>query len=514
MTSFSLTETWKTIAPTEVRPIVRRTKIVCTLGPATTDSETIFELAAAGMDVARLNFSHGSHDEHLDRLRSVRAAQERVGRPIAVLADLCGPKIRVAGLREPVTVAVGDALVLTDPEHAQAGELGVTFAALLAEAVAPGDEVLIDDGRIRARAEGSDGMRLLCRVEVGGTIAPSKGVNLPSTSLPIPALTEKDRADLEFALAAGADYVALSFVRTADDIAELRDLIDAAGSPARIVAKIEKAEAVANLDAIVEASDAVMVARGDLGVEIGVVQVPLVQKQIIERAREAGRAVITATQMLESMIHEPEPTRAEVSDVANAIIDGTSAVMLSAETAAGAFPLRAVAVMDSIARSVEPTLRYERRVGPSDDVAEILTHGACDLADDVGAAVIAVSTTTGATARLVSRFRPQGPIVASSPSAAVLQQLALEWAVVPLRVEEPRSIEAGWTDIIGGVVGRGLAQAGDTIVLTGRANVPSGGSTNHVFLHRIEEGGGASAGVERLSRRLLARATREAVAGG
>jgi pyruvate kinase len=224
--------------------------------------------------------------------------------------------------------------------------------------------------------------------------------------------------------------------------------------------------------------------------------------------------VITATQMLESMIHEAEPTRAEVSDVANAIIDGTSAVMLSAETAAGAFPLRAVAVMDSIARSVEPTLRYERRVGPSDDVAEILTHGACDLADDVGAAVIAVSTTTGATARLVSRFRPQGPIVASSPSAAVLQQLALEWAVVPLRVEEPRSIEAGWTDIIGGVVGRGLAQAGDTIVLTGRANVPSGGSTNHVFLHRIEEAGGASAGVERLSRRLLARATREAVAGG
>ena len=513
MSSFSLTETWKTIAPAEARPTIRRTKIVCTLGPATTEPETIFELAVAGMDVARLNFSHGSHDEHLGRLLSVRAAQERVERPIAVLADLCGPKIRVAGLREPMAVAVGDVLVLTDPEHAQAGELGVTFAALLAQAVAPGDEVLIDDGRIRARAEGSDGTRLLCRVEVGGTIAPSKGVNLPSTSLPIPALTEKDRADLEFALEAGADYVALSFVRTADDIAELRHLIDAAGSPARIVAKIEKAEAVANLDAIVEASDAVMVARGDLGVEIGVVQVPLVQKQIIERAREAGRAVITATQMLESMIHEAEPTRAEVSDVANAIIDGTSAVMLSAETAAGAFPLRAVAVMDSIARSVEPTLPYERRVALSDDVAEILTHGACDLADDGGAAVIAVSTETGATARLVSRFRPQVPIIAAATSAAVLQQLALEWAVVPLRVEEPRSIEAGWTDIIGGVVGRGLAQAGDTIVLTGRANV-LGRSTNHVSLHRVEEAGGTSLGMERLSRRLLSRAAREAVAGG
>jgi len=514
MSSFSLTETWKTIAPAAARPTIRRTKIVCTLGPATNEPETIYELAAAGMDVARLNFSHGSHDEHLGRLRSVRAAQERVERPIAVLGDLCGPKIRVAGLREPVQVTAGDALVLTEPERTQAGELGVTFAALLAQVVAPGDEVLIDDGRIRARAEGSDGTRLLCRVEVGGTIAPSKGVNLPSSLLPIPALTEKDRADLEFALAAGADYVALSFVRTADDVAELRSLIDAAGSSARIVAKIEKAEAVVNLDAIVEASDAVMVARGDLGVEIGVSQVPLVQKHIIQRARDAGRAVITATQMLESMIHEAEPTRAEVSDVANAILDGTSAVMLSAETAAGAFPLRAVAVMDSIARSVEPTLPYERRVAPSDDVAEILTHGACDLADDVGAAVIAVSTKTGATARLVSRFRPQGPIVAAATSAAVLQQLALEWAVVPLQVEEPLSIEAGWADIIGGVLGSGLAQAGDTIVLTGRANVPLGGSTSHVFLHRVEEAGGTSLGMERLSRRLRARAAREAVAGG
>ncbi|HUH16050.1 MAG TPA: pyruvate kinase, partial [Gaiellaceae bacterium] len=357
-------------------------------------------------------------------------------------------------------------------------------------------------------------------VEVGGTIKPSKGVNLPSSSLPIPALTEKDRADLAFALAAGADYVALSFVRTADDVTELRRLIDAAGSSARIVAKIEKAEAVVNLDAIVEASDAVMVARGDLGVEIGVSQVPLVQKRIIERAREAGRAVITATQMLESMIHEPEPTRAEVSDVANAILDGTSAVMLSAETAAGDFPLQAVAQMDAIARSVEPSLPYVR-VTAGVDVAAILTHGACDLADDVGAAVIAVPTETGATARLVSRCRPQGPIVAAATSARVLQQLALEWAVVPLLVGEPPSIEAGWTDIVGRVVGQGLAQPGDTIVLTGRAEVPLGGSTNHVFLHRVDgpepDGRPRPApgyALQRHARRLRARAAREAVAGG
>jgi len=477
MSNFSLTESWKTIVPETPRRSVRRTKIVCTLGPATTDPETIFELARAGMDVARLNFSHGSHDEQLQRLDAVRTAEGRLGRPIAVLADLCGPKLRVAELREPLRVAAGDELVLTNPQRARSGELGVTFAALLATSVARDDEVLIDDGRIRARVERSDAGRITCVVETGGVIAPSKGVNLPSTTLPIPALTEKDLSDLELALRVGVDYVALSFVRTAEDVSELRAVIDEAGSAARIIAKIEKAEAVANLDAIVEAADAVMVARGDLGVEIGVAQVPLVQKRIIERARRSGRAVITATQMLESMIHESEPTRAEVSDVANAIFDGTSAVMLSAETAAGAFPLRAVAVMDSIARSVEPTLVYERRASPSDDVAEILTHGACDLADDVGAAVIAVSTETGATARLVSRFRPQGPIVAASTSVEVLRQLALEWAVLPLHVPEPTSIEAGWTDIVAGVVSRGLAQPGDTLVLTGRTDMPLAGST-------------------------------------
>jgi pyruvate kinase len=514
MSSFSLTESWKTVARTQPQRAARRTKIVCTLGPASGDREAILELAAAGMDVARLNFSHGSHEEHLDRLASVREAQALVGRPIAVLADLCGPKLRIAGLREPVAVATGDEVVFTDPATAGDGELGVTFAALLAAVVAPGDEVLVDDGRIRTRAVAADGVRLRCRVESGGTIKPAKGVNLPSTALPIPALTDKDRDDLELALAAGADYVALSFVRSAADVAELRALIDAAGSPARIVAKIEKAEAVACLDEIVEAADAVMVARGDLGVEIGASQVPLVQKRIIERARAAGRAVITATQMLESMIHEPEPTRAEVSDVANAILDGTSAVMLSAETAAGAYPLRAVAQMDAIARSVEPSLRYERRVPATADVAEILTHAACDLADDVGAPVIAVPTETGTTARLVSRFRPDATIVAAATSEPVLRQLALEWAVVPLLVPEAPSVEAGWAEIVDRLVADGFARRGETVVLTGRAGVSLGGSTNHVFLHRIGERDGADDPIERHARRLRARAAREAAVGG
>ena len=485
MSSFSLTETWKTIAQTVPQPAVRRTKIVCTLGPATSDPETIYELAELGMDVARLNFSHGTHDEHLARLEAVRAAQDRLERPIAVLADLCGPKIRVAGIVEPVRVATGELLVLTEPDAAGPGAIGITFPGLAA-IVEPGQEVLIDDGRIRLRVESSDGMRLICRVEVGGVIGPAKGVNLPATSLPIPALTAKDEVDLEFALAVGADYVALSFVRTADDVLELRRRIDRAGSPALIVSKIEKAEAVANLDAIIDASDVVMVARGDLGVEIGVAQVPLVQKHVIRRAREAGRAVITATQMLESMILEPEPTRAEVSDVANAILDGTSAIMLSGETAAGAYPLRAVAMMDTIAKTVEPTLRYERVPAGSEDIGEILTHAACDLADDVRAAVIAVSTETGATARRVSRSRPQRPIIAAARSQRVLQQLALEWAVVPVAVEESTTIEDGWAEIVGAVLVRGLAVAGDTIVLTGRADTPTG-ATTHVTVHRVDE---------------------------
>jgi pyruvate kinase len=485
MSSFSLTHTWKTIPRAAAPSQVRRTKIVCTLGPATSDPQTIFELAAAGMDVARLNFSHGSHEEHLARLRAVRDAQERLGRPIAVLGDLCGPKIRVAGLVQPLHVAVGDLLVLTEPEEAVAGEIGVTFPGL-AEVVAPGHEVLIDDGRVRARAEASDGTRLFCRVEIGGTVAAAKGVNLPATSLPIPALTAKDETDLEFALAAEVDYVALSFVRSADDLAELRRRVDEAGSTARIIAKIEKAEAVAQLDSIIEASDAVMVARGDLGVEIGVAKVPLVQKQIIRRAREKGRAVITATQMLESMINEAEPTRAEASDVANAILDGTSAIMLSGETAVGAFPLRAVVVMDTIARTVEPSLPHERCSASSDAMAEILTHAACDLADDVRAAVIAVSTETGETARQVSRFRPQRAIVAAASSPHVLRQLALEWAVVPVEAEEATSIEAGWTEILAEVVSSGLAGAGDTIVLTGRADAPTGRTTTHVSVHRLD----------------------------
>ena len=303
--------------------VLRRTKIVATLGPATDSQHAIDALVEAGMDGARLNFSHGTHAEHLARLRRVRKAQEKAGRPLALIADLQGPKLRIGDLPEPLHLAVGATVVVAPTALARPGELPVA-PAVIADVLQPGNDVLIDDGRIRLRVVHVDGGRATCFVVTGGKVTSHKGVNLPGTQLPIASLTPKDRADLRFALEHGVDYVALSFVRSAADVVELRDLLAAAGSKARIIAKIEKPEAVDDLAAILAVSDAVMVARGDLGVEIGSAEVPLVQKRIIAEALRAAKPVITATQMLESMIDSPEPTRAEASDIANAILDGTS----------------------------------------------------------------------------------------------------------------------------------------------------------------------------------------------
>ena len=469
---------------TEPRP--RRTKIVCTIGPASSDPETIEQLAWSGMDAARLNFSHGDQEMHRETLASVRRAQALIGRPLAVIADLQGPKIRIGRIGQPRSVNPGDTLVLTAAGEGAPGDLDVTFAGI-ADTVAPGREVLINDGMVRTRVASVEGARVITRVEVGGLISSGKGVNLPGTYLPIPSLTEKDESDLEFALGIGADYIALSFVRTAADVEHLRERIDAAGSHARIVAKIEKAEAIENLDDIVAVSDALMVARGDLGVEIGAADVPLVQKLIIRSGRDAGRAVITATQMLESMIHQPEPTRAEASDVANAVLDGTSALMLSGETAVGAYPLEAVATMNRIARAVEPSLTYHdagrRREG---DLGMILAHAACDVAEDLDAGVIACPTQSGSTARNVSRFRPRRPIVAASPDPVVLQQLALEWAVVPIVIDGATSTEDLWRRTVDAIRASGLAATGERVVLSGGTRLNRPGTTDHVVVRTIE----------------------------
>ena len=467
-------------------PVTRRTKIVCTIGPASASAEFVEQLAWAGMDAARLNFSHGSRDDHLAVIGAVRRAQEVIGRPLAVIADLQGPKIRIGKLSEPRAVNVGDSVVLCAVGEGAPGDLEVTFPGL-AEVVQPGTELLIDDGHVRVRVSSVSDSRVECRVEVGGLISSGKGVNLPGTPLPIPSMTEKDISDLDFALGNGVDYVALSFVRSATDVVGLRDRIATARSSARVIAKIEKAEAVANLDAIVAVSDAVMVARGDLGVEIGVADVPLVQKLIIRSARDAGRTVITATQMLESMIHQPEPTRAEASDVANAVLDGTSALMLSGETAVGRYPREAVAMMNRIARAVEPSLTYRDPTrGRESEMSAILSHAACDIAEELDAPVIAVPTQSGSTARQVSRFRPGRPIVAASPYPHVLQQLALDWAVVPIVIDDASSIEDLWQRVADAIKDSGLAEAGDRVVLTGGTLLNLPGTTNHILVHTME----------------------------
>ena len=345
---------------------LRRTKIVCTIGPATSSPDMVDRLVHAGMDAARLNFSHGTHEEHGERARLVRGAQERAGKPLALIADLQGPKLRIGDLEVPRIMVEGDTVHISGGGAGASGDLPV-LPAVLTEVLKPGHEVLIDDGLVHLRVEDTNGERIRATVEVGGAVGAHKGVNVPGVPIPVPSVTDKDLSDLEFALSIGVDYVALSFVRSAADCRGLRELLNAADAKALVIAKVEKAEALEELDAIVSAADAVMVARGDLGVEIGPAAVPLVQKRIILCALEHGKPAITATQMLESMITRPEPTRAEASDVANAILDGTSALMLSGETAVGHYPVASAAFMDRIARAVEPSLDYRHELAQAAD---------------------------------------------------------------------------------------------------------------------------------------------------
>jgi pyruvate kinase len=461
-------------------PAPRHTKILATIGPASGDPERLAELVAAGMDGARLNFSHGSHEQHRARADAARAAAADAGRPLALVADLQGPKLRLGNLPEPRTLTRGEEVVITGESSADGSELPVS-PAVIGEVLEPGNDVLIDDGLVRLRVEDVDGGKARCSVVIGGAVSAHKGVNLPGVPLPIPSLTPKDLSDLELALDLDVDYVALSFVRSAADVRELHKLIEAAGSHAEVIAKIEKAEAVDQLDDILVETDAIMVARGDLGVEIGPASVPLLQKRIILRALDAGKPVITATQMLESMIEHAEPTRAEASDVANAVLDGSSALMLSGETAVGAYPVEAVAYMDRIARAVEPSLGYRHEMPEPEEqpgVGRAMSNAACDIAETLAAAAILVPTATGRTASAVARLRPRRPIVALTHNQWAVQQMALEWGVVPLLVKEAQDVEDLWELSIGAARDAGLVQPGDRIVITAGTSVNIPGSTN------------------------------------
>jgi len=458
----------------------RRTKIVATLGPASSSRDSVLELARAGMDAARLNFSHGTHEDHAGLIQVVREVSEELERPIAIIADLQGPKVRIGDLDEPVTLDRGEEVIVAAEETASDGELPVSPTAV-GEVLQRGHDILIDDGLIHLRVESVERGRARCTVVTGGVVAAHKGVNVPGVPVPIPSLTRKDMDDLDFALDQGVDFVALSFVRSAADVRDLKDLIQGTGSPAHVIAKIEKSEAVDALDQILREADAVMVARGDLGVEIGPALVPLLQKRIILAALERARPVITATQMLESMIYHADPTRAEASDVANAILDGSSALMLSGETAMGEFAVEAVAYMDRIARAVEPSLDYRHELPQASEeptVGQAMSNAACDIAESLGARVILVPTFTGRTASAVARLRPRRLVLALSHHDYALRQTAIEWGVTPMPIQEASDVEDLWAKSIEAARAGGYVAEGDLVVITAGTAVNLPGTTD------------------------------------
>jgi pyruvate kinase len=461
-------------------PQERRTKIVATIGPASHDEDRLAALVEAGMDGVRLNFSHGTHADHELSARRARAVQAAAGRPLALIADLQGPKIRIGDLAAPTDLEPGDKIVVAGESLCGADDLPVA-PDVLGSVLEAGDEILIDDGHVRLRVERMENSKALCEVVTGGVVEPHKGVNVPGVPLPVASLTVKDLNDLEFALGLGVDYVAQSFVRSHTDVAALKAKIEEAGSQAWVIAKIELKEAVDQLESILDTTDAVMIARGDLGVEIGAAEVPLLQKRIILGALDRGKPAITATQMLETMIHRPEPTRAEASDVANAILDGTSALMLSAETAVGEYPVEAVETMARIACAVEPSLGYRHQLPSALEeptVGRAMSNAACDLAEALGAKAILVPTFTGRTASAVARLRPRRPVVALTHVAASLQHMAIEWGVTPLEIPEVTDVEELWSLSISAARDAGIVAPGDRVVLTAGTAVNIPGSTN------------------------------------
>jgi len=465
----------------------RRTKIVATIGPACSTPEALAELVRAGVDGARLNLSHGTHDQHREWARLVRETERQVGRPIALIADLQGPKLRIGDLEEPISLRRGEDVTVGPADGSTNGELPVS-PAVISEVLQPGHDVLIDDGLVRLRVDTVVSGRARCTVVEGGVVSAHKGVNLPGVPVPIPSITSKDMDDLELALGLGVDFVALSFVRSAADVRDLRALIEHAGSHAHVIAKIEKSEAVDALDEILEETDAVMVARGDLGVEIGPALVPLLQKRIIIAALERGKPVITATQMLESMIHQAEPTRAEASDVANAILDGTSALMLSGETAVGEYPVESVAYMDRIARAVEPSLSYRHELPERADeptVGQAMSNAACDLAEALRAKAILVPTYTGRTASVVARLRPRRPIIALTHHDYALRQMAIEWGVSAFLIAECDDVDTLLATSREAARESGLVDEGDRVVITAGTAVNLPGTTDLIKVDAV-----------------------------
>jgi pyruvate kinase len=475
---------------------MRRTKIVCTIGPATSSEERLEQLMRAGMNVARLNFSHGTHRDHALVIERIRSLSARLGCPVAILQDLQGPKIRVGALQDgqPVTLVDGAEITITTRDIVGAAEVIPTTYRPLPQDVKVGDRILLDDGLLELRVLGMNETDVQCQVVHGGLLKEHKGINLPGVAVSAPALTEKDRDDLAFGVLHAVDYIALSFVRKPEDVLEAKHLIrqlqmEQEGRhievPIQLIAKLEKPDAVAHLDDILEVTDGVMVARGDLGVEMAPEKVPLIQKRIIAKCNKLGLPVITATQMLESMITNPSPTRAEVSDVANSLIDGTDAVMLSAETATGAYPIEAVQMMVRIALETEAGDHAYQPQCTHLTQAHAVSHAARALSEEASVQAIVVFTRSGSSAHLISKDRPRTPVLAYTPSLRVYNQLALWWGVWPHHIAMQGTTE----DLIALVDQRlqddKLIKSGEHVVIMGGLPIASQARTNFVKLHRV-----------------------------
>lgn len=474
----------------------RRTKIVATVGPASSSRDMLLGLMEAGADVFRLNFSHGNHADLAEIVEIIRELSRQRRRAVAILGDLQGPKIRTGrmqGGQMPLTA--GETVTITTAEVLGADGTIPTIYRALPQDVRAGDKILMDDGLLELAVEAVAGEEVRCRVVVGGMLKDRKGINLPGVTVSAPALTDKDLEDLDFCIAQELDYVALSFVRTATEVVRLKEILHRQQSPLRVIAKIEKPEAVENFDDILAVADGVMVARGDLGVELNPERVPLIQKRIIRLCNHAGKPVITATQMLESMIGSPRPTRAETSDVANAILDGTDAIMLSAETASGNYPREAVAMMVRIAHDVEadPLLREQvfHPLADKDGYAslpEAIGQAACRVAEAVGAAAILAFTQTGSTAALVAKYRPPMPVCAVTPSHLVRRRMALYAGVRSIRVDIEGDTETQIRAVEAAVLDSGFLKKGDVVVITMGSPVSDPGTTNLLKIHRLGTG--------------------------
>ena len=472
---------------------MRKTKIVCTLGPATDREGVLRQMLEAGMNVARFNFSHGSHAEHKGRLDALKALRAELGLPVAAMLDTKGPEVRLKSFAAgSVMLRTGQEFTLTTRDIV-GDEQGcsITYADLPGD-VKAGDTILLDDGLVRLTVLETTAADVRCRVENDGAMKNNKGVNVPGIRLSMPYMSQRDREDILFGVEQGFDFIAASFVRTADDVREIRRLLDEADSSIQIIAKIENQEGVSNLAEILSVADGIMVARGDLGVEIPAAKVPILQKQIIRKGLQAGKPVITATQMLDSMMRNPRPTRAEVADVANAVFDGTSGVMLSGETAGGKYPLEALTAMVSIVEEAEQSIHYwrqfeKRRVIPASNINDAITHTCCLTAKDLEAKAILAATNSGRTARMICRFRPACPVAALTLHEKVRRQLAICWGVIPFLTGEVTSTERIFSLSAEVALKERLVQNGDTVVITAGVPLGKSGSTNLIKAAIVNE---------------------------